>query len=149
MEKRDVSEEEILGELISPRVIVIILICAVCARSWGPIVCYLLILAVIKSAFVLLSFIHTQADYRRERKRSLQTQWGNAYIVKVQREMDVEYDRIQVTCEYMDENGEKRIFKSKKIIGDMDCKKGDVVRVSFDPNNYNNYEVHLGELLKK
>ena len=48
----------------------------------------------------------------------------------------------QLVCIY-EEAGKSYTFKSHKLIGVSEVKKGDSCKVLLDPENYNNYEVVL------
>lgn len=52
-------------------------------------------------------------------------------------------DYFAVKCEYINPQGKKYIFKSKKIVGVGKLKKGDTIQVKVNPQNYFNYVVLL------
>lgn len=52
-------------------------------------------------------------------------------------------DYFAVKCEYIDPQGKKYVFRSKKIVGIGKLKKGDSISVKVDERNYRNYIVLL------
>lgn len=53
------------------------------------------------------------------------------------------YNYFAVKCEYIDPQGKKYVFRSKKIVGIGKLKKGDSISVKVDERNYHNYIVLL------
>lgn len=71
----------------------------------------------------------------------------NATVLKVYQSHEKDsgeiLDYFAIKCEYINSQGKRYIFRSKKIVGVGKLKKGDKISVKVNENNYHNYIVLL------
>ena len=71
----------------------------------------------------------------------------NATVLKVYQSHEKDngdiIDYFAVKCEYIDSQGKRYIFRSKKVVGVGKLKKGDSISVKVNEKNYHNYIVLL------
>lgn len=148
----EVNEQEFMYYLTRPIVIAFTIIITIAFKSLLIIFAYFAVLFIFKFSFLILrriNYIGNKKENYNFQKSKLRTIALTAEITQIILYEDIENDYLQIICEYDDLNNIKKKFKSKKIVGQTKCKKGDKITVMVEPDNYDNYEVLVEEILNK
>lgn len=141
---------EIIGKKEKIFIIVSIIICVLLRRPE----CYLLLLCYF-IGFIGI-FILTLKDKLKAKKEDNKNVLAEkrtcqlaCTVTKVESELDtVEYiESVRIYCEYITDEKKIYKFKSEKILGVTECKKGDSINVLVDPQDYNNYYVQTQNVI--
>lgn len=101
---------------------------------------YIVIIAVVIILMIAYRKIPKIIQSEREKKRKKEISVTVKEILIGHNRYGQPYE--QLVCIY-EEAGKSYTFKSHKLIGVSEVKKGDSCKVLLDPENYNNYEVVL------
>lgn len=142
----EITEEEFFYYYKKPIIIIVVVIMSLFSQNAAPILIYVFLFLFFKIAFFVLNSRRLVVDNERNRLRSRRTKCIKATVQKINVIADVEYDEIQVFCQATI-NGTNIVFKSKKMRSMPSCKIGEQVNVMIQPDNHNNYEVLIDEIL--
>ena len=96
----------------------------------------------------LLMYIEKAKDNVVQNLKERRTETIQAQVVKIQYEEEADYDYVCIICRSVSENGPKKIFKTRKVIGRALCKEGEYIDVFVEPDNYDNYEIDISKYIE-
>lgn len=147
----EINEQEFMTYYTKPIIVILTIVIAICLRSIWIVFAYFAVLFCFKFAFWFLTVLHSKKKENEQYKLQLsshRTLVLEAIITQIIADEEVDYDYVQVICEYSYLDSTKKTFKSAKVVGKTQCKKGDMITVMVEPGNYDNYEVKIEDILQ-
>lgn len=147
--KKNLATNEIkIGEIAGGKekaaIILSIILCVIVGKpELYLILLFIFVLFIGASMLTLKDKLKAKLEHKKDIIAEKRTCQLECIVTKVENILDqIEYiEYVRIYCEHITAEGKRYEFKSDKILGITECKKGDCINVLIDPQNYNNYFV--------